>query len=526
MLVPPAPAPAPKPARNGGTIALVVAIVVVVAAGVGVFLWKKPGGAINPPVTTTSTVTTSVPTVSTTTTVPPKPVDWAQGVERTWTQHFGDAMSGWGYGYGYWVLSQKAWVVGDMAALSGIDPTTGEIMWHLDGGPDGLYLCAQTLVGGKVVCLETDQSTDNGPWQACSIDPLTGEQQCLDLGGAVSLTPGWSVWWMGVATGDGAAFVRGQVADGDPYNDGVWSAALRIDVNPLKVQWTKVFAPGACGPDTSYTSGALDHGDGMGVTGNVFWYRGAWQGDVTATPFALDIRSGQSIFSSDICPAIAPVTEDTFIVPNGVQDGPVTLPGGGQVSFVHAFGGTVAYGSPAMSDGGIVDSDAVRPSVPVYYVPEPADDNGDVTQAKLGVLPGDSWNATMELQQFIAGGSGSYLNAAVSGNTIVAAGGAGQVVAIDYTTGNTQWSSTVPYEDLGYILTSEQAVFIVGNVVVVTTQGYGAFGQTTLLGLATGDQIAQMPGDAVVSADGTMFGVINGDADTLLVTRYVPLAGS
>ncbi|MCL2653852.1 MAG: hypothetical protein FWD63_08730, partial [Propionibacteriaceae bacterium] len=322
---------------------------------------------------------------------------------------------------------------------------------------------------------------------------------------------------------DDAVFIRGQIWDGNPDSQFFWSAALRLEIDPLKVQWSKAFGAGACGPDTSYTSGALDSGDGMGVTGNVFWYRGSWQGDTGVSRFALDIRNGQSIYSSDVCPDIAPLTDDTFIVSNSVQDGVVKLPGGGQVNFVHAFGGALAYGSPASSDGGIVAADAARPNVPVYYVPGPSDaDEWAYTQGTLGVTSGDSWDITMQLQQFIAGASGSYLNAAVSGNIIVVAGGAGQVVAVDYTTGKTQWSVTVPVEDLGYGSTSDLAVFIVGNVAVVTKTDYNTSDQTTLLSMATGKQVAQMSGDAVVSADRTMLGIVDATVDTITVTRYVP----
>ncbi|MCL2491076.1 MAG: hypothetical protein FWF36_10250 [Propionibacteriaceae bacterium] len=279
------PTPPPKPRRQGGLIALVLGIVlvVVVAAGAWLIVTGRLGDVVTPP------MTTHIPT--TTTTTAPKPTDWTRGVKQTWQQNIGDATNGWGYGYIPWLLSDQAWVVGDMTSLTGIDPSTGQIMWHLEDAQYGWYLCAHALVGGQLACLEAEQATDNPPWRACLIDPPTGEQQCLDLDGVVSLKPGWSVWWTAITTGDGSVFVQGGTT-AEAYADGIWSAALRIDVDPLQVQWVKVFEPGACGPDTSYTAGALDSGDALGVTGNVFWYRGTWQGDVGSSPFALDIRTG------------------------------------------------------------------------------------------------------------------------------------------------------------------------------------------------------------------------------------------
>jgi len=517
----PAPMPAPPaPKRKGGLIALVLAIVLVAVVAVGAVLLFHKGGSSGSGGSNGLKVTGTAPVYT---------EDWTKGVTQQWSQQFSNGShntTNWGYGYTPWVISQQVWVIGNNTGIDGIDPATGQTMWHYDMSNNGWISCAQTLVGGNVACLWSDYSNSTPTSKVCLIDPTTGTQQCLDLDGAVTPPPGWTVGWGTLVTGDGALFVSG--ATGDNNSNISWSTALRIDVNPLKVQWAKEFGPGDCGNgdqpyDVSYSGEPADAGDGTGVTGNVFWYRGAFQGDSGVSPFALDIRNGQSIFSSDICPSIAPVSNDTFIVPDDVQDGAITLPGGGQVNFVHVTGGAIAYGSPAASDAGIVDSDTARPSLPVYYVPQPPDaEFGQYTQGTLGVLSGASWNITMQLQQFIVGGGGSHLNAVVSGNTIVVAGGAGQVMAIDYTTGQVQWSVTVPYEDIGYGSTSDQAVFIVGNVVAVSKMGYSTSDQTTLLSLTTGQQISQMPGAALVSSDGSMLGVVNENGGTYSVTRYVP----
>ena len=157
-----------------------------------------------------------------------------------------------------------------------------------------------------------------------------------------------------------------------------------------------------------YAGAARDQGNWLGVTGNIFWYRGDWQGGPPRpAPFALDTRNGQSIFASGTCPSIAPVTDDTFIVPTSVPEGPITLPGGGQINGVHVFGATLGYGSPSRS-GGIADGDTIRPKQPLYYVPDPLNPNGMVTQGTLGVLPGALWDVTVPVQHFLAGSSGSF----------------------------------------------------------------------------------------------------------------------
>jgi len=105
----------------------------------------------------------------------------------------------------------------------------------------------------------------------------------------------------------------------------------------------------------------------------------------------------------------------------------------------------------------------------------------------------------------------------------VVAGGAGWIAAIDCATGRTDWSATVPFEDLGLSFTSQLAVFIVGNVVVATRLGDDGNDQTTLFSLATGEQVAQMLGDAVVASDGSMLGIVRVTSATITVTRYIPV---
>ncbi|MCL2782674.1 MAG: PQQ-binding-like beta-propeller repeat protein [Propionibacteriaceae bacterium] len=511
------------PKRKGGLLALVLAIALVVVAAVGaaVLLTRnRPDVSPAPPATPIAPVTSDTPSASV-----PDDNGRTYGLKQLWQQPFDYDWASYGYSYMTWLLSSQVWLIGDDTRISGLDPDTGQEMWHYDFGENGSVTCAHTLVDGKVACLVNDQSSgNNNSQQVCLYEARTGDPQCLDLDGTVSPAPGWTLGWVELTPGDGALFLRGRMWSEPDYLQG--SAVLRVDLNPLKVQWSRVFTPSECSNDaTPDEDTAVDSGDSTGVTGDVFWYRSEWQGDFGGYPFAVDVRNGQSIFASGICPLIVPVMNDTFIVPAGIDDGSVTLPAGGKVNFVHADGGAIAYGTPAPSNGGIADADTVRPTVPIYYTYDPGG-SSDGT-GTLGVVSGDSWNVTMQLQHFLAGAGGTYLNAVVSGNTIVVAGGHGQVEAIDFTTGKVQWSATVPVDDLGYGSTSDLAIFIFGDVVVVSkvsavSSQTDMSAQTTLLSLATGEVVGGAPGDAIVSRDGTMLGVVNQTDSVSTITRYVP----
>jgi len=489
-------------------LVLVIALVVVVAGG-GLLVANKLGALGG--------------SIKVTGTAPAFTGDWTRGVTQSWSQEFPTEWDGWYYDYSSWLLTPQGWVISDTAALHGFDPATGQATWSMNFGDRDHVSCAHTPVNGKLACLESLWTNAASTSQVCLIDPQTGEQQCLGIDGAVTTQYGWSIDWEGVVAADGALFVNGSTGDESEGAHQRWAVALRIDVDPLKVVWTNAFAPGACGsadptqtwdPSSNGTQ-AVDAGDGRGVTANVFWYRGHWQGDYGVQPFAVDTRNGESILPPNTCPEIVPVTGDTFIVPNDIQPGPVTLPSGGQVIFVHAVGGALAYGTPCSSNAGTSEGDVVYPAVPVYYTVA-AGGSASFEMGTLGVIDGASWDVTLRLQHFLAGSEGSYLNAAAAGNTVVVAGGSGEVVAVDYTTGQVQWSAMMP-SDAEHGAVSDAAVFILGDAVAVTSQD-PASPETTLFSLATGQQIGQMPGYAVVSRDGSMLGIVTGRS----ITRYVP----
>jgi len=533
----PAPPNPQSPKRKGWQLALVLAItlVVVVAAGVAVLLIRN-----RPDVSSTPTATATTPAVTSPTATATTPAvtsespsastntdDGVRGLKQVW-QHpfympFDNQWAGDGY-TGSWLVSSQVWLFSNSGQISGLDPDTGQTMWNYKPGD-----CARTLVDGKVACLVTDSSGGSTSSQVCLIEARTGDSQCLDLDGAASM----DVWWASLTTGDGSLFLRGQAGTQGVGGSYVFPAALRVDLNPLRVRWATTFGPGYCGaPDSGsdyqkFDEGkASDKGDGLGVNSNVFWFRGALDGgDAYELPFAVDARTGQSLFPSNVCPEIVPLTNDTFLVPAAVNGGRVTLPGGGQVKFVHATGGAIAWGSPAISNYSIADSDTVRPSVPLYYRSVPGTDYWD-GQATLGVVSGGSWDVTMKLQHPLAGGGAWYLSGVVAGGNIILASGDGQVVAIDYSTGKVQWSATVPFDESDGVAYTMLAMFILGDSLVVTTMGDGLDDQfrdqTTLLSLATGEVVGTAPGDAIVSRDGTMLGVVNQTDSGLTLTRYVP----
>jgi len=138
---------------------------------------------------------------------------------------------------------------------------------------------------------------------------------------------------------------------------------------------------------------------------------------------------------------------------------------------------------------------------------------------------GTAWGVTLPLQTCIDMGP-CFLAGAAAGNILVVAAGSGEIAAFDYTTGKPLWSANAPITDFGYDMYSNLYVSIVGNVVAVTSSGLENGDKTTLLSLATGQQIAQMPGGAVVSSDGTMLAVVNQTTSGVTVTRYVPSSES
>jgi len=137
---------------------------------------------------------------------------------------------------------------------------------------------------------------------------------------------------------------------------------------------------------------------------------------------------------------------------------------------------------------------------------------------------GAAWGVTLPLQTCIDMGP-CFLAGAAAGNILVVAAGLGQITAFDYTTGKPLWSANAPISDFGYDMYSNLFVSIVGNIVAVTSSGLENGDKTTLLSLATGQQIAQIPGDAVISSDGTMLAVGNQTTAGVTVSRYVPATG-
>jgi len=481
----------------------VLAIALVVVVGVGVFLVvrHKSGVPGSPSATATPTE------------------DWTHGVTQQWQQQFTAGAENWGYNGTMAAMSPDVWVVDDGTAIVGIDPASGQVKWSHDFETRGAAVCTNGLVNGKWPCIVTNLPDQDQ--QVCLFDGNDGSQQCTSLAGAVSVQDGWSVTWVSIWVADNALILLGYTETTDPDNHTSGTDVARVSMDSLSLAWTKTFAPTCDWSDPASSGEAQDRGDKLGITGNVLWYRGEWQGDVAGTPIAVDIRNGQSLFAADACPVIAPTSDDTFIAANNLPAGPLSLPGGGQINIVHADGATLSYGSGILGSGQTVDPDVTRPTVPVYYETGYNEtDQGGV--GTLGVLGGPLWQTVMPLQQWYAGAGGEFLNAAVAGNTIVVAGGSGQVKAVDYTTGQVLWSAVVPVQDVGGGLTSLLEVSIVGNLVAVTKTDYENGDQVTLLSLASGQQVGQMSGDAFVSPDGSMLAVVTLTDSNMTVTRYVP----
>jgi len=481
MICPKCGAIYPAPKRRGGRSALVLAIVLVVGAATGLLAACSTGASGGPKVTGTA---------------PASAEDWARGATRQWQQTFTGGSGNWG-AYSAVVTSAGAWLAINRSSAAGIDPASGQILWQADTMAQYLDGCANALVDGKWACV--GQFGSSGQAQMCLIDPMTGDKSCAEMQGAATLPPGGVDGWNQVSQADGALIVTGDVYVGDTESY-YWEVA-RLSVPSLKIDWAKTYDVDCGG---GVYEPAPKQSDKSGVTGNVLWFSGAM--DQGPAALAVDIRNGEPLFPQNECTGIYPLSDGTFAAGPGTPVGPLTLPGGGQITVVNS-GGAIEYGSGQF------------PQVPVYYVPGPSTaDQWSYTDGTLG--SGSAlWPVTVQLQQFIVGGQ--FLAGAASGNTLVVGANAGQVVAVDCTTGQILWSVTVPLQDEYANLD----LAVVGNVVVVTILGYAHGNQTVLLSLATGQQVAQMPGVAVASADGSMLAIVDSTDASMTVSRYVPSGG-
>lgn len=517
---PTAPVWAPPPAKpKSGRLGLIIVIAVVVAlilgGGIGWLVATRSHhgtGVANPtqfgPTGPSPTDTNPAPTPA------PAP-DWTHGLTQLWQRPYTGDPYGWSAVGDLVLASSHLWISPDGNNATGIDPETGDVVWSQDMGADFWGGCTSSLLAGQWACLVPDTTGDSQA--VCLLDASTGAPRCLDLTGVLPLPAGGIVHWSKLWFADGGLIAFGLTGSTDPDSHADGTAALRLSLNPLAPVWKTSFDP--CGGWGGQDDGvALDRGDELGITGNVLWYRGAWQGDTSATPSAVDIRDGQSLFPAGTCPAIAPLTADSFIVPTAIPAGPINLPGGGSVSLVHLDGGAISYGNTAMSAGMVVPIGVTWPTVPVYYQAGSDGDPGwGYTEGTLALAGGPTWPITLPLQQIPAGAGGSFLNAAVTGHTLVVAAGSGQVVAVDNTSGQVEWSATVLAGQ-----STTMAVSILGNVAVVSRSDYDLGNLTTLFSLADGQVVWQGQGQAVVSSDATMLAVVSGTDPDLVVTRYQP----
>jgi len=493
-LVPqPDAAPPPKPKKR--YTALIVAIVLVVAvAGAGLFVARDKLGILGGGPQVTDTAPSSAPPSS-----PSHTGNWTRGVTPLWSQQF--VLSADSNTVSILVQTPQVWVVGGILGIRGVDPNTGQVIWQHDFNSYYPPACANTLADGKVACLEPDQSQPNNAQTACLIDAQTGEQSCAELTGADTLPPGHLDYWDKLWVSGDSLLVAGEVWVEDPYSYN--RQVTRLTLPSLTVDWVKTYNP-TCDSASEPAPRQLDM---SGITGNVLWFSGP--NDEGPSGLAIDIRNGEPLFAQ--CDVIYPLADGTFLAAPTVPAGPMTLPGGGSITIVNS-GGAIEYVSGQL------------PAEPVYYVPsgDSSPYGDDLTDGTLG-LGGTAWPVTVPLQQVMAGGGGQFLTGAASGYTLVVAGNAGQISAVDYRTGRPMWSATVPaveyYSSGGY---TNLDVAIIGNVVVVTPASTQDGEVVTLLGLATGQTIEKIPGQAFASPENDMLGVVSGHGAETTVTRYVP----
>jgi len=486
MHIPPQmPMATQAPKRKGGLIALVLAIVLVAVVATGAVLLLKKGGA------------GGADGLKVTGTAPAYTEDWTKGVTQSWSQTFNNDQSAMYYNSGVLAMSSDGWVVADGTSVDGVDPATGQVRWRHDFGDGFSSGCTDTVFSGKVACFGggfTGQLDNAG--QLCLIDIQTGDPTCIDMGSIVVLPPGNTGYWTSLWFADGALIVAGN-ADANDSPKPYWEVA-RLSLPSLSVQWANTYNDNCDMGTQSNEPNPSQLGNG-GITGDVLWFSDSY--DEGPPVLAIDIRDGQRVLPQDKCATIYALTNDTFVAPPEIPAGPLTLPGGGQITIVNS-GSAIEYANGQL------------PSLPISM-----DGNGALS------VGGTAWGVTLPLQTAIDMGP-TFLAGAASGNTLVVAAGLGQITAFDYTAGKPLWSANAPISDFGYDMYSNLYVSMVGNVVAVTSSGLENGDKTTLLSLATGQQIAQMPGDAVVSSDGTMLAVVNQTASGATVTRYVPSSES
>ena len=485
----PHPAAAPPPKSKKNHTALIVAIVLVVAvAGAGLFVARDRLGILGG-----------------------QKVDWTRGVTASWSRQF--TVSPGYESVTVFVQAPQVWVVREDSAIEGVDPATGNTMWRHDSDPGDWSVCADALVNGKVACLEPDPSQSNNAETACLIDANTGQQSCVALADVVKPLPGHSGNWDRLWVSDGSLVVAGEVWVEDPYSYS-WQVA-RLSVPALTAEWSNEYdgcADYSSSPsDVEYSTRQMS-----GITGNVLWFGGPT--DEGPGALAVDIRNGQPITSpsnAHECVALFPLTTDTFLTSAPGLAGQLPLPAGGQITVANQGNGAIVYDSGQF------------PNRPVYYTYD-WKTVWSAAQATLG-SGGATWPVVVPLFVVRAAGGAVSLKAAASGNTLVV-GGAGQAAAVDVTTGKAIWSTTVPcVEDEYWFCAGSMA--IVGGVAVFSTyypilsEDIGLHvNQVTLLNLATGQTVGQMPGRAFVSSDGDMVGVLSGSDTDWTLTRYVPVS--
>jgi len=495
------PALSPAPKHQGRWLALVLAIALVAVVAVGGVLVAKSRSS-RPSGPTGVTVTGAAPVYT---------EDWTYGLSQAWQQHFGDEAQGTAVVNGVVAMAPDVWMVSHGSGLiDGIDPATGQTLWTKDLGDESLTNCTTALSGGKWACMTRGGAPDYRS-SVCLVDEKTGDQSCVDTAD-LALPATDSVLVTTLWFADGALIVADEVAGEESAH---WEVA-RLSVPSLTVDWTQTYDD-AC--DGGWLEPAPNQRDASGVAGNVLWFSSTQPpdfgpADFGPPPLAIDIRNGQKLFSP--CVGIYPLTDDTFMAAPDIPAGSLTLPGGGAITIVNS-GGAIAYASGQL------------PKVPVYYVPSPAPaGQPGYAEGTLGVN-GSAWPVTLPIQQGITTLGAQSLAGAAADNTLVVAGGQGQVVAVDCTTGQTIWSATVAVSHYGdYGASGDLSVSIVGNMVVVAGT---ASDPTTLLSLATGQEIGTVdaqnilsPRRVVVSPDNTMVALVDGSQGT--VSRLVPAAES
>ncbi|MCL2782671.1 MAG: PQQ-like beta-propeller repeat protein, partial [Propionibacteriaceae bacterium] len=319
----PATAPAPKPRGKGLALVLAIALVVVVVVG-GVLMARDKLGILGG--------------LKVTGTAPAYTEDWTRGVTQSWSQTYSANQTGMTYSNGVLAMSPDGWVVADGTSVDGVDAATGQVRWRHDFGDGFSSGCTNTVYNGKVACFGggfTGQLDNAG--QLCLIDIQTGDPTCIDMTSIVVLPPGSTGYWTDLWFADGALIVAGNADENNspkPY----WEVA-RLSLPSLDVKWANTYND-VCDMGSGFNEPSPSQVGNGGITGDVLWFGDSYSGGPPL--LAIDIRDGQRVLAQDKCATIYELTIDTFVAPPEIPAGPLTLPGGGQITIVNS-GSAIEY---------------------------------------------------------------------------------------------------------------------------------------------------------------------------------------